>query len=144
MLKAHKQDRFGFLGFLGSWPAFLVGDKAIFTGSSQLKASLGQRRQLGSLGISQWLLQEGQATQKEKGQWQVGTPCTLWVWPMAHYAVEGRERGKPPNTVLFLPCCELPSATTQLNKTHTWFIFGLATPLPPQIWFMVLLFCALT
>lgn len=56
---------------------------------------------------------------------------------MAHDAGEGRERGKPQNAVLFLPCCELSSTMTQLNKTHTWFIFGLAPPAslcsPPKL-----------
>lgn len=43
---------------------------------------------------------------------------------------KGEKRGKPPNTALFQPRCELPSATAELNKTHTWFIFGLALPPP--------------
>lgn len=45
---------------------------------------------------------------------------------------KGEKRGKPQNTALFQPHCELPSATAELNKTHTWFIFGLALTPPPS------------
>lgn len=100
-------------------------------GSSQLNTSLGQSRQfLLTPDISQWLLQGVQATQRGKGQCQMGT---LWAWPMAHDAGDWRERGKAQNTMLFLPCCELSSAMTELNKIHTWFIFGLDTPPSSQI-----------
>lgn len=66
-------------------------------------------------------------------------PRVAWHYPVALQGAQREERDDPvnpmgmrkrqtPQNSLFVPRCELPAASRKLNKTHTWFIFGLFPP----------------
>lgn len=97
--------------------------------SSQLNAHLGQGQWFlltaESLGISKWFKQPTE--ERDSARWDPHAPRGYEYDPQLMMLEMGeKEANLPPPTALFLPCCELPSAVTELNKTHTWFIFRLA------------------
>jgi len=103
---------------------------------SQLKADLGRNRQPESLGIKQWLLQGGQRHREEKDNARWG-PCAPYEYDQQFMMLERGEKEVSCRKMCYFYLALNSSATTELNKTHTWFIFGLPPlhthPPPPKL-----------